>query len=72
MATLLAIDQMTIQEKLQAMEALWNDLCRHEENVPVQQWQKDILDERKKLIETGQARFTEWEEAKKRITRETS
>ena len=72
MATLLAIDQMTIQEKLQAMEALWKDLCRHEEAVPVQQWQKEILDEREKLVETGQARFTGWEEAKKRITRETS
>ena len=72
MATLIAIDQMTIQEKLQTMEALWNDLCRHEEAVPVQEWQKDILDEREKSIETGQARFIGWEEAKKRITRETS
>ena len=72
MATPLEIDQMTIQEKLQAMEALWDDLCHHEEAVPVQQWQKDILDEREELIEKGQARFTEWEEAKKRIARETS
>lgn len=63
---------MTIQEKPQAMEALWNDLCRNEGTVPVQQWQQDLLDEREKLIENGQARFIEWEEAKKLITRETS
>ena len=54
------------------MEALWNDLCRNEGTVPVQQWQQDLLDEREKLIENGQARFIEWEEAKKLITRETS
>ena len=72
MATPLAIDQMTIEEKLQAMEAIWNDLCQHEEALPVHQWQKDILDERAQLIENGQAHFIEWEEAKKRISKETS
>jgi len=43
MATPLAIDKMTIEEKLQAMEALWNDLCQHEETLSVHEWQKKIL-----------------------------
>ena len=72
MVTPLAIDQMTIEEKLQVMEALWSDLCQHEEALPVHDWQKEILDERERLIETGGAQFVDWEEAKKRITRETS
>ena len=63
---------MTIEEKLQTMEALWDDLCQHEEAVPVQDWQKGILDERERLIESGEAKFVDWEEAKKRISRETS
>ena len=72
MVTPLAIDQMTIEEKLQVMEALWNDLCQHEEALPVHDWQKEILDERQHLIEKGEAHFVDWEEAKKRIAREIS
>jgi hypothetical protein len=72
MVTPLAIDQMTIEEKLQAMEALWTDLCQHEEVLPVHDWQKEILDEREGLIKKGEAQFLDWEEAKQRIIRETS
>jgi putative addiction module component (TIGR02574 family) len=72
MVTPLAIDQMTIEEKLQTMEALWNDLCQHEEMLPVHDWQKDLLDDRKRLLEKGDAQFLDWEESKKRIAKETS
>lgn len=72
MVTPLAIDTMTIEEKLQTMEALWNDLCHHEEALPVHDWQKEILDERERLVEQGEANFIDWEEAKKRIAREIS
>jgi putative addiction module component (TIGR02574 family) len=72
MATRLAIDKMTIEEKLQAMEALWDDLCQNEEAVPVRQWQKDILDRRGRLIEECKAHFIDWEQAKKDIAKETS
>jgi hypothetical protein len=72
MATLLPIDKMTIEEKLQAMEALWNDLCQQEAALPVHQWQKEILDERERLVERDEAQFSDWEEAKKRITGQVS
>jgi len=72
MVTPLAINKMTIEEKLQTMEALWNDLCQHEEALPVHDWQKEILDGRERLIEEGNARFVDWEEAKKRISEQIS
>ena len=72
MVTPLAIDKMTIEEKLQTMEALWDDLCQHEEALPVHDWQKEILDERERLIEEGGAHFVDWEEAKKRVAKEIS
>ncbi len=73
MATPLEIDKMSIEEKLQTMEDLWDDLCQHEEEaLPVHAWQKEILDERERLVEKGEAKFVDWGEAKKRITRETS
>ena len=52
MATELQLDQMTLEEKLRAMEALWDDLCRRDA-VPVPQWHKDILDHRQRLIDEG-------------------
>jgi hypothetical protein len=63
---------MTLAEKLLAMEALWDDLCRRETDLPMLQWHKDLLDERERLVQTGQARFTDWETAKRRITGQTS
>ena len=68
----LQIDRMTLEEKLRAMEALWDDLCRREEAVPVPQWHKDLLDERERLVEQGNARFIDWEAAKKRISERIS
>jgi len=72
MSTHLQIDQMTLAEKLRIMEELWDDLRTRAENVPVFQWQRDLLDERERLIETGQAQFDDWDAAKKRITEQTS
>jgi hypothetical protein len=68
----LPIEEMTIEEKLQTMEALWADLCRNEETLTVHQWQTDILDKRARLIEEGKARFIDWEQAKTEIGDETS
>ena len=63
------IDQMTLAEKLRTMETLWDDLCQREADVPVPLWQKAILDERERLIEQGKARFSNWETARKRLSK---
>lgn len=54
------------------MEELWDDLRLRADAVPVPQWHKDLLDERERLIETGEARFDDWDAAKKRIIEQTS
>lgn len=72
MSLALQVDRMTLEEKLRAMEALWDDLCRREEEVPVPQWHKDLLDERERLVQQGKAQFIDWETAKKRIGERTS
>jgi len=72
MSLALQLDRMTLEEKLRAMEALWDDLCRREEALPVPQWHKDLLDERERLVQQGKARFIDWETAKKRIVERTS
>jgi hypothetical protein len=72
MSDTLQIDRMTLEDKLRAMEALWDDLCRQPDAVAVPQWQKDLLDARQRLIEEGKARFSDWETARKRIDERTS
>ena len=71
MSTTLDLDQMTIEEKLRTMESLWGDLCRRGA-VSVPQWQKDVLDERQRMIDEGKAEFIDWETAKKQIREQTS
>lgn len=66
------IEQMTIEEKLLTMEALWQDLIHRQEVLPVYDWQKQILDERAQLMEEGKTKFIDWEQAKQDIARETS
>lgn len=72
MSTALELDRMTLEEKLRTMDALWENLCRNENDLPVPQWHKDLLDERERLVKDGQAKFLDWETAKSQIKAKTS
>ena len=72
MNAVLALDQMTIEEKLKAVEMLWDDLCRNDKQIPIADWQKELLNERQRQIDTGEAKFSDWESAKERIRKRTS
>lgn len=60
----LPLKEMTLQEKLAAMESLWEDLAGTPEAVESPAWHKDILDERQQRLAEGQSRFIDWETAK--------
>ncbi|MFZ2447689.1 MAG: addiction module protein [Syntrophobacteraceae bacterium] len=53
----LEIKKMSRIERLQAMEALWDSLIGDEFEIESPGWHRDILEERKKKIETGKAEF---------------
>lgn len=63
----LPIDKMTVSDKLEVMELLWDDLCRTPEQVPSPEWHKKTLLERAKRITEGSAKFSTWSEAKENI-----
>ena len=67
MELILPLDQMTVDEKLRALERIWEDLCRKEEDLPSPQWHHDVLEARKIRLRQGEETFTDWEEAKQRI-----
>jgi hypothetical protein len=72
MIALSEIRQMSFHEKLQVMEALWEEISREEDRVEVLQWHRDLLDERESLVREGKAQFLDWETAKKQIQDATS
>ena len=72
MAGVLQVERMTVEEKLRAMEEIWENLSRTEANIPVPQWHKDLLDERERLVREGKAQFSSWETAKKHIASRTA
>jgi len=70
MGSPLKIDTMTLTEKLDAMETLWDDLCHHVQDVAVPEWHHEVLAAREADLADGTARFDDWETARDKI-RET-
>ena len=60
----LNLKEMTIEEKLQAMEMLWDDICRNVPDFPSPPWHADVLKEREQRIKEGKDSFIDWEQAK--------
>ena len=72
MPVTLPLNEMTVSEKLQLMETLWENLSRDADGLESPEWHRDVLEERERLIATGEARFSDWEEAKSDIRRRMS
>ena len=53
----LPLAQMTHDEKLQAMELLWAELCKTPEQLTSPAWHRDVLRSRRGQVQQGQARF---------------
>jgi hypothetical protein len=67
MSAKLPLDEMSLEEKLQAMEALWEDLSREPDHIESPSWHQDVLKETECKVESGEAMFTDWEKAKSSI-----
>ncbi len=63
----LPLDQMTTADKLRVIEEVWEDLCRNPTNVPSPPWHEEILRDREARVESGDAKFIDWSQAKKEI-----
>jgi len=63
----LPLEKMSQEEKIQAMEMIWDDLCKKGSNIPSPDWHKKLLEEREDGIKSGSDKFINWNEAKKNI-----
>lgn len=70
MSTLIEIEKMTLPERLEAMELLWDSLSRDASAVTSPAWHGDVLAERLERIARGEAVFLSLDEVKRRLKRE--
>ncbi len=68
MAITLPLAKMTVEEKIQAMEFIWEDLCKISANVSSPAWHENILKDREQHGE----KFMDWESAKGKIKNDLS
>ena len=67
MGVALKLDEMSLADKLQAMEVLWDDLCHNAQDVAVPEWHREVLAERAAVVKEGNAQIDDWEIAKVKI-----
>ena len=58
------LSKFSLREKLQIMESIWEDLRHHVDRLEVPQSHKDILDERRQRIDSGEAKIYSWDDVK--------
>lgn len=68
----LPLKDMSLHEKLSAMESLREDFARTPDAIEPPAWHKDILDERRQRLADGTSRFIDWETAKADIRNKLS
>ncbi len=66
----LPLDEMTVEEKLQLMEMIWDDLSRHADEMEPPAWHGEVLAEREAAVARGDETFEDWETAKQRIEKD--
>lgn len=67
MGLAIKLENMTTADKISTMEYLWEDLCRHADETLSPPWHGDILAQRNEAVTVAEARFVDWDEAKKKI-----
>jgi hypothetical protein len=68
----LPLQDMSIPDKLGLMEALWDDLSRSPDQIPSPEWHKEVLEERRLRVQSGEETFSDWEAAKQDIRQRIS
>ncbi|MBS1769188.1 MAG: addiction module protein [Acidobacteria bacterium] len=63
----LVLEELSVGEKVELMEALWEDMLQRSDSLPSLSWHKQILDERRQSVLSGKARYSSLDEVEKRL-----
>jgi len=64
---LLQLSALTLSEKIQLVEDLWDSIAAEAEGLPLPEWQKTELDRREAEYLRDPSLASTWEDAKQRI-----
>jgi small-conductance mechanosensitive channel len=68
----LLLDEMSLSSKMELMEALWDHLSRAPEQLESPEWHREILEERRQRLQSGEETLSDWDAAKQEIRRRIS
>lgn len=72
MPVTLPLKKMSRADKLRAMEALWADLSQTDSDIKSPAWHRDELRKAERAVKSGKAKFSDWDQAKARIRKQTA
>ena len=58
-------DELSLEEKLDYLQALWTRITAHPEDVPVPDWHRTVIAERLAAHRAGQGSSRPWEEVRR-------
>ncbi|MCP5103813.1 MAG: addiction module protein [bacterium] len=67
MAISIPLESMSVEEKIQVMEIIWDDLCHKTDRMESPSWHENVLREREEALQLGADEFIDWDAAKKII-----
>ncbi len=62
--TMAEISKMSASERLQTMEHLWSAICQDTVKPESPEWHRETLEQRRKRMQTGEAKFYSLDEVK--------
>lgn len=62
----LPLDQMSMEDKLQLMDALWDALSKRVDEIPAPDWHRAVVEERLRGLDAGEAELIPLEKLKSR------
>jgi hypothetical protein len=68
----LNIEKMSIEEKIQTMESIWEDLCKTADKIISPSWHEKVLHNREESLKKGEAEYIDWNIAKENIKKSIS
>jgi len=67
MSVSIPLETMSVEEKILAIELIWDNLSSQANNITTPEWHKNILDEREKMLQQGIEQPVNWETAKREL-----
>ena len=67
MIDIMEIKQLSREEKLRVIEAIWEDLSSEAQSLQSPAWHESALQETEQRVQSGQEQILDWKEAKKEL-----